>query len=560
MRPIGALALCAALGACAPMPDRATPAFVASGNLGEARREAFQNASKGKPNDRALNLMRLLSVTLADGYPQSAEETANELFEILRRQGLNADKTLTATVLNEDLKRWKGEPFEQAMAYATIAEQKLAMGEWGNARASASGSLFLLKNFGESEKGGNLTKTELAERAASAAAKGDRGYLDHGYQPVETDFALGYTLVGIGALGLGRNDEAADNLHRAAELVPAIAPTVDRLLAHDFDTILIIDFGLGPQKVVTGVDGVISEWRDRTPSGPNPVSVRVGDYPPERFAWVEDVNRMAHDHRWGGLEEVRQAKSLIGQGLMMGGTAVIIAGNSDETTYAGLGMILAGLVARAGAHADPRFCEVFPQRVFIAPITVGSEGAPVTVQVEGAPGSEIRIPWVPPPDLAAGEPFDVRIVRLVDAPVPPPWAVSGRIEYANDGFPGRVPGDELPWILGGRCVRVPSHDVLARYQAAGNLTNMTVADLAELYRLEGITWDLGALGGFARGHILEGGTTLIEPEPGTSGAVRLFSGTHPPYVPKSPQVRDLAARVHPSNNATRTSNANGESP
>jgi hypothetical protein len=531
--------VCAVGAACASAPDRATSSRVSAGELGEARRLAFERTTKGKADERALDLMRLVFVTMADGYPASAEVPANELFDLLRRQGLNADRTLAATVINEDLKRWKGEPFEQAMAYAQIAAQKLARGDWGNARAAASGSLFLLKSFGDA----SLTREELAQRAADRAAKGEGDYLDNGYQPVETDFALGYALHGIASLAMGREEEASDNLRRAADIVPAWGPAVERMLARDFDTVLIVEFGDGPERVLTGMDGAIAEWAQRTASGPEALAVRIGDGETERFAWVEDTNRMARDHRWGGLSDVRAAKSVLGQGLMAAGTGFAIASDEDELRYMGLGLILAGLVARAGAHADPRFCEVLPQRVYIVPVTVGSAGGPAMVQVDGAPGSRLDIAWVPGVERTPDAPFAVRVVRVMDRADAPAWATAGVVRYAHDGYPGRVPGDELPWILGGMCVRIPSHETLRRYQDAGNLVGMTTAQLAELYRLEGISWDLEALGGIARGHILEGGTTLIPPDPGTAGAARLFSGDHGAYTPRSREVRELADRI-----------------
>ena len=535
---VAALALCAALSACTSGPDHGTAARLSAGEMGEARRLAYDRVAKGKADERVLDLMRLVFVTMADGYSASAEVPANELFDLLRKQGLNADRTVAATVVNEDLKRWKGEPFEQAMAYAQIAMQKLARGEWGNARAAASSSLFLLKSFGDA----TLSREELSRRAAEREARGEAGYLDNGYQPIETDFALGYALHGIASLAMGRDEEAADNLHRAAELVPAWGPAVDRLMARDFDTVLIVEYGEGPAKVLSGADGVIAEWRDRTRSDAAPVTVGIGDGPVERFAWIEDTNRMAHDHRWGGLEDVRSAKSLIGQGLMAAGTGLAIAGNEDAR-YVGLGMILVGLIARAGAHADPRYCEVLPQRTYIAPVWMGSTGGRVAIAVESDAGSLVDVAWVPGVERTADAPFAVRTVRLIDARIAPPWAVFGRVRYANDGYPGRVPGDGLPWILGGTCVRIPTHETLRRYQASGNLVGMTTADLVELYRLEGISWDLEGMGGMARGHILEGGSTLIPPDPGTAGAVRLFSGDHGTYTPRSREVRDLADRI-----------------
>lgn len=543
--------VCAAAGwGCASAPDRAAAAQVAAGDMGEARRLAYQRVQRGDGDERALDLMRLLFVTTADGYAPSAEVVANELFDLLRRQGLNADRTLASAVVNEDVKRWKGEPFEQAMAYAEISAQKASVGDWGNARAAASASLFLLKSFGEA----GLSDEELAERAAARAREGEEDYLDHGYQPVETDFALGYAMHGIASLAMGRDQEASDNLRKAVEHVPAWKPAADRILARDFDTVLIVQFGLGPEKVLTGPDGAVAEWRPRTMSSAAAAAVRVGEGPTETFAWVEDVNRMSADHRWGGMEDVRNLKSILGQGLMLAGTGVAIAGEGDAK-YVGLGMVLAGLIARAGAHADPRFCEVLPQRTYLVPIRVGSEGAPVSVQVEGVAGSRLEIPWMQGPGDA---PFSVRVVRVLDAPAPPPWAVAGAMRYNHDGYPGRVPGDGLPWILGGMCVSVPSHETLVRYQAAGNLRGMTTADLAELYRLEGITWDLEALGGIPRGHVLEGGTTLVAPQEGTAGAVRLFAGGHPPYAPKSNEVRDVAEKIRLQNADAVASGENGE--
>ena len=108
----------AAMAACLGVPGCASAikvdTAVAVGDYGAAR-EFLATHGEDKPGNRhyILDKMRLTMASLADGYPDSAELATNELFELLRTQGLNEDKTILATVLVEGVKIWKGEPFEQ---------------------------------------------------------------------------------------------------------------------------------------------------------------------------------------------------------------------------------------------------------------------------------------------------------------------------------------------------------------------------------------------------------------------------------------------------------------
>ncbi len=63
-----------------------------------------------------LDRYRLGVVALAEGDVQAAERALRETFELLASHGINRRKQLAATIINEDQKIWKGEPFEQAMA------------------------------------------------------------------------------------------------------------------------------------------------------------------------------------------------------------------------------------------------------------------------------------------------------------------------------------------------------------------------------------------------------------------------------------------------------------
>jgi len=81
--------------------------------------------------------------------------------------------------------------------------------------------------------------------------------------------------------------------------------------------------------------------------------------------------------------------------------------------------------------------------------------------------------------------------------------------------------------------------VLSSYQAGGHLLGMTVADLAELYRAEGVELGLPEAPDRPVPHLLEGGQSLAPPLAGTAGFMRLFGQPHGPYQPQSQAVRDL---------------------
>ncbi len=106
-------------------------------------------------------------------------------------------------------------------------------------------------------------------------------------------------------------------------------------------------------------------------------------------------------------------------------------------------------------------------------------------------------------------------------------------------------GDGLPYILGGTCVRRPTPEVLAYYQSQGQLASMTLNELENLYRAEGVSLDgSGEAGAAARGdapavmHILEGGKSIQVPLAGTAGYLRLLCREHPAYRPRSKELAE----------------------
>jgi len=559
---MGAVSLVASPGCSQGRLDSNMVAATDAGRYGGAR-ASLQARLTDDPADRnyILDRLRLLILTLADGSPNAAEQVANDTFRLLRTQGLNADRTTAAVVFNEGVKIWKGEPFEQALGYCYVAVQKAERGEWDNARAAAGASLFLLKDFGENEQGEELSNVEIARKAAEqdqeAKGSGDE-YIDNGYTPTKTDFSLGYVLTGIASRALGRPEEAADNFREAATVNPALAGVVAELERGDYNTVFIVDYGRGPVKTAYGPDNAFAKFEpvQQTQGVELTASVLgpeggggVGSGDTGVFASAPptiDINDMSAKHYWNNLEDVRTAKSVIGSALLVGGVAVAASADQQDDSnrqnqqLVGLGMMVLGAISKANAAADTRHVEFFPSSVFIVPIKLTHPDSTVALEVAGDGATRMVLSAVDPP--RRGEPVQLRYVRL-NQQGSLPWATAGEVVYANEQYGGRVEGETLPFIMGGRSVLLPSAQAMERYHSGGNLLNMTASDLENLYREEGIALSVEDQGGGSRKHVLEGGDSLVAPLAGTAGYQRLFGQLHDPYRPKSEALKEVIEQI-----------------
>jgi tetratricopeptide (TPR) repeat protein len=545
--------------------DRRVEGAALAGQYGYAR-EWLQRKLSDDRRDRSylLDRMRLLILTLADGQPDAAERTTEELYSLLRTQGLNADRTVSSVVVNENVKIWKGEPFEQALAYTYIGIQKAMRAEWDNARAAILSSLFMLRDFGQNERGQQATVEDIARKAAEMDARGGNGdaLIDRGYVPARTDFTLGYLLGAISAQALGRTAEAEDYLAEAERLDPRLKPLTGELRVREYNLVLVVDYGRGPVKQAYGPDGALARFVPVTPSDHRTLhaSVRsIGGVPEMEVAAVPaaiDVNRMAQSLMWNSLEGIRQAKSVFGNLMFIGGVAVAATPRQQDESeesrrnraLIGSGIALVGLLLKSGAAADTRHCEFLPQRTYIVPLRIERPSSSVQLDIEGDPRASIILAGLDP--VPRGE-TQLRYVRLTGGGEP--WRTSGRVMYANDRYQWRVPGDDLPYIFGGRCVRAPSPEVMSRYHASGNLAWMTSTDLANIYREEGIMIEPEDSQGRSERHVLEGGNSLVAPLPGTVGYMRLFGQEHAPYKPRSQALRDAIERHQREKQQSNTS-------
>jgi tetratricopeptide (TPR) repeat protein len=538
------LALLVAMSGCASPPtDHKLMELVSAGEHGRARVHVLVNLTEDeRDRNYLLDRFRLGIASLADGVPASGELAFEEAYDKLRAQGLNKDKTLAVIMAGDQVTFWKGEPFEQAMAFHYTSVWNAMQGQWGNARAAAGNSLFYLKDFGTDAAGGRLQAEGIIRRAGAWERDPEQGdYIETGYVAAKSNFALGYLMNAIANDQLGRPDEARDNYREAVDISARLEGLVGRLEGGGDNTILIVDYGLGPHKIARGPDGAIADFVPTMSSDPNRLVVAAAGRT-DRYPVVCDLNAMAADHMWKGIEDVRIAKSQIGTVLLVAGTGVAAHGtrsNSDAAAAVGLAMMLAGAIQKATARADTTYCEIVPQRVYVAPVTIRGPEDTIELQIEGIPDSRLALSGIHPPGGGAAQLLYVRLPSHTRAPLG--WATTGAVYYCNDETPGagRV---HLPYILGGDCVCTPSETVLSACQAAGYLEGLTVSDLRELYRFERITIADRQRRGPGL-HILEGGNWLFTPVSGTAGFARLYGQRHRPYKPKSPQVRMLAERV-----------------
>ena len=542
------------LGACnAPTRDPQLGGAFQSGSYGDARLIAAAHATTD-PSDRSymLDQVKYVLAGLAEGNTEAVEGRVDRLYDALRTQGVNSDATVGSFLFGERAARiWKGEPFEQAMMYHYVGVFDGLQGDWGNVRADESNSLFLLRDFSQSlRRAGELTSDPYKQREAIVRAANDSGKEAAGpdqlpvvYTPVQSDFEIGYVMKMIAARKLGQTAEVQEIAGQLRQLDSSrLGPLADAIAGANYNTVIVADYGLAPMKYGAGPDGAIAMYRPVTPSDNRPLIVSVNGHTSE-FPVVTDLNRLALDVRWTNLEDMRIAKSTIGDALVLGGTTAVIVGASQSNSQtggiiaaAGAGAALIGALMKATSGADLRQVDVLPQRVYVGLLYLAGP-SDITLQVSGDPRSRVVLPGVPPADAGGLRLLYARLPSAAGA-----WAASGRVLYSNDAT-GPIPGPQLPYILGGRCVRTPTWDVLHEYQASGYLKGMNLSELIDLYREEGIVIAATANEGQIGRHILEGGDTLYSPVPGSVGLSRLMCSEHAAYRPKSARARELAAQA-----------------
>lgn len=606
------------------------PALLTQGEFGQARAQVGQRLTERR-DDRGwmVDRMRLAVLTLADGQPRQASFTFEQIEHILRTQGINRDRTVAAIVTWEGVRFWKGEPFEQALALFYYGLQQGSLGQWDNVRAAAGSSLFRLRDFGFDQRSGRrhdaVTLARQAQQeetiAGRRAPSENDDFFNTGFAIVDSDFIPGYILHGVASRMLSRPEEASDYFAAAASLNQDLQPLLREFRDTDYNTVLVVSWGLGPAKIAYGPDEVFTRFIPRAASDRQPLSVRVFASPPVDadgplapeirqaiVPQVMDINTMAADHKWNNFEDIRRAKSILGQTLLTAGAITAGVGarqRSNEAVLAGAGMMILGAATRAGARADTRYCDVFPQRLYMVPLKLSDQDDIIELQIDGKPGSRLVLRGLDPPaDPHAVQLRYVRLNQPIGARPAPGWAMNGRLYYMNehmrllapqhrhappidplppeDLHPDSRPDDsdrialdqqhdtfsilartpaawteavgissrpnlaveDLPFVFGGRDVRPPSADQLQRLHEHGLLRDVSLETYLNAFRDEGLLFVPDDAPLFpAERHVLEGGRWHLAPLPGTAGFARLFGQNHPPYRPQSPAMRRMAESI-----------------
>ena len=286
-------------------------------------------------------------------------------------------RSLGASLVDEKIKIWKGEPFERAMASFYLGLTYYMRQDYGNARAAFENALFKLRD-----------------------ASRDKDQ-QQDYARLERQFPIATLMLARCWQRLGREDLAEANFQRVREIRPDLASLCESSLQAASNMVLVVDFGIGPRRE-TDFDGSMIGF------GPKPgevggvpmprvvvdgveVPAVVGDRPPT------DLLALAQDRRWQSIDTIRLTKSAIGTGMIAGGAGYGLykAGSregmrGEDAAIAG-GLIAAGLLLKATSQADTREWEMLPRTTFVIPLQLPPGEHEITVEFDAGRG--LRQTW-----------------------------------------------------------------------------------------------------------------------------------------------------------------------
>lgn len=275
-----------------------------------------------------------------------------------------AEKALSLWT-KENIKDFKGEPYERAMAYYYRGLLYLVEGDYENARASF--------------KGGML-------QDAFAEDKQDR-----------SDFASLAFLEGWASKCRGDEDLAKDSFAEAVQLNAGLsAPKPSHNL------LVIVETGQAPQKFAAGNSGEkLTFGRGLNSYG---TKLKVNFAKETKIVGpAEDIFFQAStrggrpiDSILAGKVSFKDSANTVSDGLLVAGTATLVAGNNRDTAIAGAVLMFAGLIAKAAADAakpdaDIRAWDNLPNRVFLTSLTLSEGNEGPTANVLDAAGNDFDL-------------------------------------------------------------------------------------------------------------------------------------------------------------------------
>jgi tetratricopeptide (TPR) repeat protein len=356
-RALAMVALLVCMGGCAANhaqenAERAVSDYFA-GNYVRAQ-DRLRDPAKKPDENFVLNNVRLGSAALVDYDLDTAEDAFLRAYEVINSVGVNdGGRSLGAALVSENLKVWKGEPYERAMANFYLGLIYYMRRDYGNARGAFENALFKLRDYA------------------------DKQDVKDNYSEQESNFTIALMMLGKAYQRLGRNDLAQANFDRARELRPDMAAMVDPERNATSNLLLVVEYGYGPRKVTDGDGAIVGFSPTPDDAGLIPPPQVVIDGRPMDLSGLDrapiDLLAMAQDRRWQDIDTIRAVKSGLGTGLIAGGAITTIYGADRRdagTALAGIALMGAGALLKLSSHADVRQWEMLPRTVFILPLRV----------------------------------------------------------------------------------------------------------------------------------------------------------------------------------------------
>lgn len=339
-----------------------------------AARSTFDPLARQTDGDFVLNNERLGSSDLAAQQYDEAQIAFQRAYEVLNSVGVNnGGRSLGASIVDEKLKVFKGEPYERAMCNFYLGVTYYLQHDYHNARACFENALFKLKDYTDADKPDQFTE-------------------------VSSSFALGYVMLGRCYQRLGESGKAADAFSQAVKLRPDLAALCNPVVNVDSNVLLVIDWGYGPHKVAAG-DGSFVGIRP-TPEQAGPIYLPmiyvdgVAQPTNELSRPSVDLLALAQDRRWQSIDTIRVLKSVIGEGMIAAGAIDASRGRRGDP-WLDAGLIAGGLLLKASSNPDLRHWEMLPRTIFLIPLKLTPGPHNITVQFAG--GSQQTWQNVPAP-------------------------------------------------------------------------------------------------------------------------------------------------------------------
>lgn len=519
--------------------------YINSSKYNTARDQLRRYSIDRQSPEIILDNLRLAVAAIHDGAFFEAEQALLRAYPYMVTGTVNSkNRQDAATFSYEGLKVWKGEPFEQAMAWYYQTILQMISGDWENARAMSRNLLFTLVDF---------AKADTVDQAMQKAESPE--WFDENAQQVESDLVMGYLLSGIAEYWQDQPVDADANFDYALTLAPHLKTLIEQLRIGNYNTLILIEAEPGPRKIPQGNYNEYFTYLPKPSKIPEALLVTdkngnsiIPDNSTKNRLDIVDTWTLAQHPRWWSLRSLRETKRVLGDVLTMAGTGAVVYGTNsnddnskDKALIGGILAILAGQALATSSQADLRYFDALPRTVYMVPLNLNPERHALRFSLPDLELDVVRHDIMPGQNTPA-----VYVVRLepnpnIDKSQNDIYAkLNQPVIHPND-HTGPIPGT-YPYILGGTCVCTPSYEVLENYQASGYLRNYTLENLLDLYRYEGIIFEPRPLASDTVDtyrHILDGGKLLYTPIPGSAGYERLTYQPAKPYEPKSDQLKQL---------------------